>query len=359
MPFPEFASDKRKILFFSRGRGRGHAIPDLAIANALGQLHDDLELRFVSYGTGAATILAAGDPLIDLKLPETGPIAEMSVLAAKLIGWLQPDLVVSHEEFAAIPAAKVFDKPTLFLTDWFTDPQMYSMNALKFADEILFLSVPGVFQEPPWVSAKVKYLGALVRDFTYGPGDKLRARNELSFPGEATVIGVFPGSWREEDTPLLETVLSAFDSLDARPKRLLWLAGADFDLVQSRLAPREDARVMEWSGEIDRLMVACDVAITKTNRKAVYELHYLKVPTIAVSWSLNPADDTAVSALLEDGILDGDNLSGGRLVTAIRHALSQPPGTLDRLTYCTANRCAQLINEALERAVFKSRPARE
>src|SRR5712691_3677218 len=98
MPFPEFEREKKKVLFFSRGRGRGHAIPDVEIIRALGAVRPDAEVRIVSYGTGCATFTDLGFPVVDLGLPDTSPIAETSVLAGRLIGWLNPDLVVSHEE---------------------------------------------------------------------------------------------------------------------------------------------------------------------------------------------------------------------------------------------------------------------
>src|SRR6187399_2767643 len=107
MAFPEFEAGKKRILFFSRGRGRGHAIQDIGIVRALEAMRPDLEVRFVSYGTGAETFRAFDISLIDLDLPDYGGVVDTSVLAGKLIGWLQPDLVVSHEEFPAIPAAKI------------------------------------------------------------------------------------------------------------------------------------------------------------------------------------------------------------------------------------------------------------
>lgn len=58
------------ILFFSRGRGRGHAIPDLAIAKRLLHADPSLALAFASYGTGAETIRNSGCDLIDLRLSE-------------------------------------------------------------------------------------------------------------------------------------------------------------------------------------------------------------------------------------------------------------------------------------------------
>lgn len=45
-----------KVLSFSRGRGRGYAIPDVAIREELLDVEPSITLRFVSYGTGAETI---------------------------------------------------------------------------------------------------------------------------------------------------------------------------------------------------------------------------------------------------------------------------------------------------------------
>ena len=50
-----------KILFFSRGRGRGHAIPDMQIAKELERQDSEIEIRFVSYGTGAIMAVPAHD----------------------------------------------------------------------------------------------------------------------------------------------------------------------------------------------------------------------------------------------------------------------------------------------------------
>jgi hypothetical protein len=235
---------------------------------------------------------------------------------------------------------------------------MYSMGTLRFADQVLFLGQPGVFPEPPWVSERIHYLGALLREFQYGPGDRTRARSELGLPMDAVVIGVFPGSWREADTPLLETVESMFDALDAASKRLIWLAGPDYDEVRTRLGRRTDVLAIEQTWSIDQLMVACDAAITKSNRKAAIELACLKVPSIAVSWELNPADDTVVSTLPGVVRLSGEALTPEILGAAIYGLLSNPPAMTNDMHRCTPADCARFISGALDRAVLKSRRAR-
>ena len=88
------------MLFFVRGLGSGHAIPDLGIAHELRKLRPDVQIAFASYGTGAKTLAEHKAPLVDLQLPEEGDFAEMLVRAGKTIARLTPDLVVSHEETA-------------------------------------------------------------------------------------------------------------------------------------------------------------------------------------------------------------------------------------------------------------------
>lgn len=84
MAFPEFEPNKRKVLFFCRGRGSGHAIPDIEITNELLRLRGDVEVRFVSYATGAKTLAEFGFPVIDLGLPELNSLLDVIVLATKV-----------------------------------------------------------------------------------------------------------------------------------------------------------------------------------------------------------------------------------------------------------------------------------
>jgi UDP-N-acetylglucosamine:LPS N-acetylglucosamine transferase len=214
----------------------------------------------------------------------------MSVLAGKLIGWLQPDLVISHEEFAVMPAGKIFDKKTVFVVDWFVEPDRLIMQMLYYADEILFLDEPGTYEEPSFLKGKVRYVGPIVRQFVYSRRDRVRARQELALPLDAFVIGVFPGSWTEERVPVLETVLAAFNSLPEDPKRLLWVAGEDEALIRRRCESDTAVRVFGFDPSIDRLYAAVDVAITKANRKTVIELEAFEVPTVSLTNDLNPID---------------------------------------------------------------------
>ena len=53
-------SPLQHVLFFSRGKGRGHAVPDAAIASDLVGREPDVKITFASYGMGAATLKSLG-----------------------------------------------------------------------------------------------------------------------------------------------------------------------------------------------------------------------------------------------------------------------------------------------------------
>ena len=80
----EFNPDKEKILFFCRGRGSGHAIPDIEVVKELATVRPEAEVRFVSYGTGATTLAEHGHEVIDIQLPELN-----SMLTLAVIRWIR------------------------------------------------------------------------------------------------------------------------------------------------------------------------------------------------------------------------------------------------------------------------------
>jgi hypothetical protein len=331
MRFPEFETSKNRVLFFCRGRGSGHAIPDVEIAKELLGLQSNVELRFISYATGAKTLAEFGMPLIDVGLPEENSLLDTIVIATKLTGWLQPDLVVAHEEFGALPAARVFDKPAIFLTDWFVDGDRITMAALRYADQILFLDEEGWFKEPPQAKGKVTYVGQILRQFQYSLADRARARVELGLPAEAFVIAVLPGGYAtEEKAPITDLVLRSFDLLDRATKRLIWVAGSDAPDLRAKTASRDDIHVIERDWQIDRLMVASDVAITKANRKTVLELESLGIPSVALSAGLNPIDDVRARSCRGVTFRLVAETDAERLVADLNWASVQRPGAVEK-----------------------------
>ncbi|MBI2690021.1 MAG: hypothetical protein HYX27_27260 [Acidobacteria bacterium] len=343
MEFPGFHPEHRKILFFSRGRGRGHVIPDMQIAQEIARLRTDVDVCFVSYGTGAATLRCHGVSHIDLGLPDQNRINDTIVLAGRLIGSLNPDLVVAHEEFSALPPAKIFDKPAILITDWFTEPDALSMGSLRFADRILFLDSPGIYAEPPWVAGKVEYVGPVLRNFQYRAADRQRARRELGIGGDGLVVAVLPGSWRESVVPILEPVLAAFDLQRWDLRHLIWIAGEDEDLIREHTRDRKDVTVRNYEPQIDLIMVAADVVITKGNRKTLLELDYLGVPSVSLSNGTNPIDHHRAGLLPNNRMLPAD-ATALDIFDAVGAAIARPiqPSSMKNSAVVCADRILEL-----------------
>ena len=260
-----------RIAFVSRGSGWGHAVPDMAIAQALTKLLPRVAIQFISYAAGAEAYRACGYPVIDIGAPENPPFLDMVVAFTRLLGQMKPlpHLIASHEEFAAVTAAEILEIRCLFITDFFTDVSSIWMDALRTAAEIIFIAERGLYTEPPFLREKIHHVGRAVRAFEYSRADRLRARAELAIPADATVVLVQPGGWVESRVPIAELLVSAWRALPRSPKRLIWLAGRDFAALQSRYGEESDLLLMKEDWKIDRLMAASEVVITKANRVTV------------------------------------------------------------------------------------------
>jgi UDP-N-acetylglucosamine:LPS N-acetylglucosamine transferase len=323
---PLFFSSRRRILWFSRGNGRGHAITDLVLLDRTRRLRNDFEVCFVSYATGAETFREFKHPVIDLDLPARNPFWETLVLTGSVIRRTRPELVVCHEEFAPLAAARIFGLPTVFLTHWFWEPDNLIMQTLGCAGEVIFIEQAGTFDEPQCVRGRVHYVGAVLREFSYTKADRSRAREELGLPPEATVICVLPGSWTEERAPIADLILPAYTALEAMEKRLVWIAGQDCDALRHAVQDRDDVIVREVDWIIDRLMVASDVAITKANYTTMKELAALGVPSISLSPGINPIDDLYARRIETNIALDAREATVDQVIDAIQSHLDGAAG---------------------------------
>jgi UDP-N-acetylglucosamine:LPS N-acetylglucosamine transferase len=321
---PEFDPRRIGVLFFSRGRGRGHAVPDCALAAELCRLRNDVDLRFVSYATGAETFEQLGHTVIDLDLPESNPLFETLIRATRVIGWLKPKLVIAHEELPALAAAKILELPTVYLADWFGKPDDVRTSLLAYADEILFLDEAGIFPEPVQAAGRVRYVGPVLRPSAYTRQDRLRARQELGIPAGHLVVSVLPGSWTEEKAPIFELVVAAFDLLPERSKTLLWIAGEDYAVLEHRVQDRKDIVVRKEEWQMDRLMVASDVAITKATRQTAMELAALGVPSISLSHGLNRIDDIRVARIASNTAFQVKEVDAGVIAATITTMMKAP-----------------------------------
>ena len=310
------------MLFFSRGRGKGHAIPDIAIAGELRKYRPGIRLQFVSYAIGHEVLASAGEPVIDLDLPEANSPFETLVKAARLIRDLRPRLVVSHEELAVLPAAAVCERQAVFLSHWFPPALNPATETLRFATEVLFMQRPGLFAEPGEVAGRVRYLGPLVRRLEYGPDDRNRAREELDVPPADKLILVLPGSPPEALTPIRALVLQAFQTLPHATKRLIWVAGKDAREIAACTNGHPQITVVESDSRLDRLMTACDVVITKGTYNIGCELAALGIRSVSISHGRNPIDDIYARASVTNKALYAQETTVSELVLHLNDAMN-------------------------------------
>lgn len=310
--------DNVSALFFSRGRGRGHAIPDLEILRELKQIDSGIQVQFVSYATGAETFRAEGQNVVDLALPQDNSFVETIIIAFRTITELRPKVVISHEEFAALVAAKLANVPSIFVAAWLPPHRTVAAESLAYAEAIIVIEHPGTFPSPRGLSTRPNYVGPILRKMKYSLKDRSRLRSELGIEQDALAILVVPGgAWTEEIAPICDTVLSAFLAARHASKHLYWLAGKDLDLLQKRTAGIAGVEVIEYCTPVERLIVPCDVVITKGTHQITLDAASLGVPSISLSPGLNPIDDALVPRIHNNIALKANAVDGAVLLEYI------------------------------------------
>jgi len=287
-------------LFFSRGLGRGHAVPDAAIAEELRRLRPNLEICFVSYSLGAHTLRQLGHRVIDLDLAEDPLLFDSVTRVVSLLRNEKPALVVSHEEFSTVPVARGFGLPTVFLTDWFGPPEWPIMQALKYADEIVLLDEPGYQSEPEYLREKVHYAGLVFRPL-FPLESRIHCRRRRSLPRDTTVILVVPGGagfHSEAAAPIFDLLVQAFLALPLRNKRLLWVVGEpDFNFLTEKTQGEDDISILAPHSDLTTTMMASDLVITKGNRTPLLECEILGIATMSLSSGRNFVDDDRIARI--------------------------------------------------------------
>jgi hypothetical protein len=323
------ADGGKHIVFFSRGKGRGHAVPDAAIARELLALEPELEISFVSYSVGARTLKELGYEVADLNLPEDNPMWETVVRVGKLLDVLREQapgaIIVAHEEFCAMPVAKALGFRTAFLTDWFLPAEHEAMKCLQYADETVFIDEPGIYDEPQYLSGKISYVGTVLRHLEVKPEDRKERRAQLGVAQGGAMILVAPGGsaiHSEARAPIFDLVLAAYELLDIPGKRLVWVAGQpDYDVVCGKCAGRSDVVVLKPHYDFTPTLLAADVAITKGNRLPLLECEALGIPSLSISYGYNPVDDYRVNRIRTNTALRARGLNAGVLAAHLRAAI--------------------------------------
>jgi len=123
--------------------------------------HPSVEFIIASYADGAKALKIRNIPCIDLGLP---PMGLAHVRIGKLLQRDRPDLVVADEELFALPLCRVFDIPSIFVTNWLTSEDVVSnVSLLLCAEKVLVADLEDAFIPPLWLEEKTMFVGPICR----------------------------------------------------------------------------------------------------------------------------------------------------------------------------------------------------
>jgi UDP-N-acetylglucosamine:LPS N-acetylglucosamine transferase len=279
----------------------------------------------------------------------------MIVVYVRLFASLRPELVVAHEEYSAVVAAEALGIQALFLTDFFMDPISMPMQALQYAAEVIFLGGPGVFTEPPHLRNKIRYVGHVVRSKDNSTSARECVREKMKIAPDCMVVLCQPGSWGESEFPFFELITGAWETLPA-PKHLIWVGGVDFTKVVSKFKGRDDITVLRHTTELNHLIVASNLLVTKSNRQTIYEAACLGVRSISISNGLNWPDDAAAYNIPSNVHLMAAEVTPEILRAAIENII-QDNLEFSRPDSNGARRAAEIVADRCGPTVFLPREA--
>lgn len=298
-------------------------MPDMEIAGALRRIKSDIQIQFASYATGAATLRKAGYDVCDLLLDENPTFVDSLLACHSAVKSNCPNIIIAHEEFGAITAAKIVGIPSLFLSAWLPYVNTIGADAIRHAQALIVVENPGIFQIPPGVFGRVHYVGPVIRKMKYSVENRKFLREEMKLPNEAAVILVVSGGWAtEERAPFLDLVLSAFIALPQIEKHLIWVATADFDSVNKKLAGIRGVQVLSFQDPIERLLAIADVVLTKGTRGITMDAAAVGVPSVSLSAGQNPIDDEIVPRIHSNIALRMSAVNPEILTGYLQHVIS-------------------------------------
>lgn len=291
------------IAFFSRGRGKGHAMPDLAILQHLRKLLPRISVTFVSYAVGADVLRTADEDVVDIGLAEMAPFFDTLTGCAAALRNIQARLAICHEEPSAVVAAKIFGIPSIYLSHWFSPGEHPLSDALKDADSAILMENQGLFAEPKQVRGRVTYVGPVLRHLRYRQSDRMSVRAQLGLNVDDKLVLVLPGSPPEDATPIGDLVIGALCEIANSHMHVIWITGRNIPPIACSNYGPVQIKFLEHEGQLDRLMVAADLAITKGTYNIGRELVALGVPSISLSHGYNPIDDLFARTFLTNKFL--------------------------------------------------------
>ena len=284
-----------KILYFSRGRGYGHAIGDMEVIRELKKSDVPLDISIVSYAHGYEAFVKNGFTEIkNLYLDyENEFFSPQGLLRTQqLIKSVRPDLIVANEMFNVLPLAREHGLPAVLITHWFFEAVRPKPTVLSLfmacANHIIFGDLEDFHEKPPGLKASVSFVGPIMREIESSSQDRNLLKKELGFEKTDKIILVsFGGGFDRVGHGLkkgkitFQKIYQAFDQLKIRNLKLILLAGRLYEYAISKFNST-DVTILRESWDLDKLMAASDLAIVRGSYRTLCELAVIGTPAICI-----------------------------------------------------------------------------
>ena len=362
---------ERASIMLSAGEASGD-LHGATLCGALGALSPELRL----WGMGGARMAAAGMEVI------ADPTGEAVVGASEALGRI-PELYRTYRALLRRlkreppRALVVIDFPEFNLrlarharragvpVVYFIPPQLWAWRRGRIRQ--MARRVSGVLAVLPFeqelyerAGVPVQFVGHPLLDVLPLDLTRAEARRRLGLDPSESVVGILPGSRREEVSHLLPPMLTAATRLRAAGAARRFVLGLaptiDRAWVEERLKAGEDAeapRVDVWSGRAHEVMAGADVALIASGT-ATLEAALLGVPMV-VCYRVSRVTEAVVRALARVPWVSLPNIVAGRPIVP---EILQDEVTAQRLATEALRLLEDPVSATAQRAAFKDLRAR-
>lgn len=358
-------ANNSQILYFSRGKGFGHAMLDILVLEQIKKLNSDLPIQIVSYADGYNALKANGFQALDLGLSADGDMGSDAIIKiGSIIKECEPNLIVSDEVFMALPLAKLFNIPTFLITHWFfeaIDRKNPIIPFVKNSNHIIFTDISDFHTVPPDLKVPVSFVGPIIRKWEYSQRDRSNVRKQLGIDTDDRVILVTTGGRHSQRIALFETAIEAFEKLELPKSSLLLLAGQLYQHYSERFENNRKVIVKDYDWKIDKLIIASDLVICAGTFTTLWELAFLGIPSISIPDAHNPVDNMHAKNMAKLNItivVEPKTLNPDALIRKIDVILGSP-ATWDKMSQAGLNLnkyrgqegAARIVNDYLKSAL--------
>lgn len=320
---------KKKILFFSRGLGLGHATRDIQIKKEVQRLNPTLEIVFASYQEAYKLLFMNKCKVIDLGLPAVGDRYHRLIKIGQTIQQERPSLILSDEELLALPLSRIFNIPSILITNYFPDEKSPWLQLFTFANKIIFPDFRNFFKVPKSISSCVSFVGPIVYRSRLFNKDKNDLRKSMEIEKEDLVIVVTAGGRWDESKVLYESSIDAFKRLSNINKKLILLAGGLKRCLFNKRTKNIFIEGFVDRNEVDKYFLISDLVITRGSYTTLWELALLGIPSISIPFppQIHPFNEFHASNMERRGttiVIKEKNLTVNNLLKNMKLICNSP-----------------------------------